>query len=96
MKPLPGENYEAWASRASMFEKGKALQRIANGESVEVVMEDMARRLTEKLLHPVFKSIRETAVSDYDPAKNRAQYEENMKYHSPVADQVDGNLFDKP
>lgn len=95
MKPLPNESYEAWASRASMFEKGRALQRIASGESTDLVMEDMSRRLMEKLLHPVFKALRENLPNDYDPVKNKERYEQTMRYHIPVADHVDGNLFDK-
>lgn len=96
MRPLPNESYEAWASRASMFEKGRALQRIANGEPAEQVVEEMSRRLTEKLMHPIFKAIRESAITDYDPVKNKERYEQTMRYHTPVADHVDGNLFDKP
>jgi glutamyl-tRNA reductase len=96
MKPLPNESYEKWAERVDMFERGRALQRLANGDPIEDVIEEMSRRITEKLLHPIFKSIRESSGSNYDAEKSRQEYYEKMKYRAPVADQVDGNLFDKP
>lgn len=57
MKYDPNEPYEKWAERVRMFEYGHALQRIANGENPDKVLEDLARRLTEKLLHPILKKI---------------------------------------
>jgi glutamyl-tRNA reductase len=96
MKPLPNESYEQWAQRVDMFERGRALQRIAQGESTELVMEEMGRRIMDKLLHPIFKALRETVTdTEYDPVKSREEYAAKMRYHSPVADHVDGNLFDK-
>lgn len=95
MKPLPNESYEQWSERVNLFERGRAMQRIAQGDSVEVVIEDMSRRIMDKLLHPVYKAIRESTVTIYDAEKNRAMYEEQMRYHAPVADHIDGNLFDK-
>jgi glutamyl-tRNA reductase len=96
MKPLPNESYEQWAERVDMFERGRALQRLAQGEPTEVVLEEMSRRIMDKLLHPIFKTIRESSNTEYDPAKNREAYIKAMQYHAPVADHVDGNLFDKP
>ncbi len=46
MKIKPGESMESWASRVEMFEKGKAMQRIANGDDPASVMEDMSRGIT--------------------------------------------------
>ena len=95
MKPNPNETYESWSERVTMFEKGRALQRIAQGESVESVMEDMGRRIMEKLLHPIFKAIKESTKTEYDPVKSREEYYKKMGNYSPVADHVEGNLFDK-
>jgi glutamyl-tRNA reductase len=78
-----------------MFERGKALQRLALGEAVDTVMEEMSKRIMEKLLHPIFKVIQESAVTSHDAIKSRAEYESKMYSHKPVADHVDGNLFDK-
>ena len=91
MRGKPGETYEEWAKRAQMYEHGVALQRIAEGHDVEKVMEDMSRRLTDKLLHPVLK-----AVLNKDPEKikeeveqSKARYEElYLKNSSPRADHV--------
>ena len=55
MKPNPDESYESWCQRVRLYEHGRALQRLARGESIEVIMQDMARRIEEKLLHPLFK-----------------------------------------
>jgi len=55
MKPNPNESYESWGQRVKMYEHGHALQRLAKGENIEVIMKDMARRIEEKLLHPLIK-----------------------------------------
>jgi len=55
MKPNPDESYEYWCQRVRLYEHGLALQRLAKGENIEVIMQDMARRIEEKLLHPLFK-----------------------------------------
>jgi hypothetical protein len=38
-----------------MYEHGLALQRLARGDNIEIIMQDMARRIEEKLLHPLIK-----------------------------------------
>jgi glutamyl-tRNA reductase len=97
MKYNPDESYESWATRVRMFEQGMAMQRIANGDSVDQVLEDMARRIMEKLMHPVIKHIQEVKVSEYDPEKSRTDYEENyLKKYGPKADHVLEEKIDKP
>lgn len=96
MKPREDESYESWLDRARMYEQGVALQKIAQGEDPDSVMEEMSRRLTEKALHPLFRAIRESSAVKFDAEKSRRDYEEKyLKNRSPVADQVEGNLFDK-
>jgi glutamyl-tRNA reductase len=96
MNPLPNESYESWSNRVEMFERGRALQKLAQGDPVEIVMEEMGRRIMEKLLHPIFKAIRESSTStNYNPVKSKQEYDAKMRYHAPVADHVEGNLFDK-
>jgi glutamyl-tRNA reductase len=96
MKPKEGESYEAWIERARMYEQGAAMQRIAKGDDPEKVLEDLSRRLMNKMLHPVLKSIRAMPGTPYDAEENRRSYEEKyLNNRSPVADHVDGNLFDK-
>ena len=77
MKYNPDESYESWANRVRMYEHGHALQRIAKGESLDQVLEDMSRRIMEKLIHPIIKHIQEVQVTDYDPVEARKNYEEN-------------------
>jgi len=55
MRRNPDESYESWCQRVRMFEHGLALQRLAKGEAIEIIMQDMARRIEEKLLHPLLK-----------------------------------------
>jgi glutamyl-tRNA reductase len=55
MKPNLDESYESWCERVRLYEHGHALQRLARGEAIEVIMKDMARRIEEKLLHPLIK-----------------------------------------
>jgi glutamyl-tRNA reductase len=80
---------ESWASRVEMFEKGRALQRIAQGDDPAVVMEDMSRRIAEKLLHPILNAIRESVSDDFDMEKSRREYEAVMKNVEKAADHVD-------
>jgi glutamyl-tRNA reductase len=98
MKYREGESFDDWANRVSMFEKGHALQRIANGEPIELVLEDMSRRITSKLLHPIHKTIAESVpkTTPEQLAESKQRYEEMMKSVGQAADHVDGHLFDKP
>ena len=98
MKYREGESFDDWANRVSMFEKGYALQRIANGEPVELVLEDMSRRITSKLLYPIHKTITESVlkITLEQLAESKHRYEEMMKNVARAADHVDGQLFDKP
>ena len=59
MKPLPEETYKDWCHRVQMFEQGHAMMQIAQGKDPDVVLETMSRRIMDKLLHPIFKAIRE-------------------------------------
>ena len=82
---------ESWASRVEMYEKGKALQRIANGDDPATVMEDMSRGITSKLLHPILTAIRESVPDNFDVDENRREYEEVMKNIETPADHVDAD-----
>lgn len=96
MKPKEGESYESWVERARMFEQGLAMQKIAEGQDIDTVLEEMSRRLMDKLLHPIYKEIRESYKTDFDIDQSRRNYEEKyLNNRSLVADHVDGNLFDK-
>lgn len=96
MKQREGESYEDWAKRVQMYEHGWAMQRIAEGNTVDSVLEDMSKRITQKLLHPLYKEISKSIISTYDAEAGKKEYEEKyLKYRAPVADHVEGHLFDK-
>jgi glutamyl-tRNA reductase len=97
MKYQPNESYDEWATRVSMYEKGRALQRIASGENIEEVMEEMSRRITDKLLHPIRKVITESGpkTTEAEMEESRQRYKAEMDKKGLTADQVDGQIFDK-
>lgn len=91
MRINPNESLESWASRVSMFEKGRAMQLIARGDNIDLVLEDMSRRIVEKLMHPVLKTIAENSISKFDSVESRRIYMEKMKDVAKAADHVDTN-----
>ena len=52
---------EDWAERVRQFELGYALQQLAKGQDLNVVMEAMASRIQQKILHPVIMEIKNSA-----------------------------------
>lgn len=89
MRYNPDKPYKEWAEKVRLFEHGVALQRIANGEDVDLVLEETSKRIVQKLMHPILKIV--TAPdSSYDPGPSREQYEQNYlrKFQRP-ADHVD-------
>lgn len=95
MKPKEGESFESWAARARMYEQGVAMQKIAQGEDPEKVLEELSRRLLDKLLHPIYKEIRESCITAYDSDVAKREYEEKyLKNYTPVADHVAEDFFD--
>lgn len=77
---------EQWAERVRQFEYGHALQQLAKGEDLNLVMEAMAARIQQKMLHPVFAEIRISAKKDYDFDDERNEYFRNLR--GPIADQA--------
>ena len=88
MKMGLNEPYDKWVERVRIFEYGVALQKIANGNNVETVMEDMSKRITEKIMYPIYDIVRKSAIKDYDLGELKKQYEEKMIKHNPVADHI--------
>ena len=56
------------AQRDDIVEKAKA--QLAEGKNAETVLEEMAYKLTNALLHPTTLALREAAMHD-DPALSR-------------------------
>lgn len=96
MRPNTDETYESWAKRAQMYEHGHAMQRIAQGDDADVVLDDMSKRLMQKLLSPIYSAIRESTNIVYDIEASKLEYKEKyLDKNKPKADQVDGEVFDK-
>lgn len=91
MRPRPNESYESWCRRVEMYEHGHAMMQIAQGKDVEEVLETMSRRIMDKLLHPIFKAISDSADSTYDTNESKRRYKENYLDKNPhgIADHVD-------
>jgi glutamyl-tRNA reductase len=87
MTPRPDESYQSWAERVRMFEHGRAMQRIAQGDDVNTVMEDMARRIVDKMLHPIYRALH--VVPAVDLEESRRTYHETMSRVGPAADHVE-------
>ena len=92
MRKNKNETTESWAVRVEMFEKGRALQRIANGDDPATVMEDMSRRIIDKMLYPILNSIdNKNPTSKYDAEKSRNRYDEIMKNVAKAPDHIDSD-----
>lgn len=66
MRKNPNETMEDWAERVRRFELGYALQQIAKGQDINVVMEAMASRIQQKILHPVIVEIKNSVGKSSD------------------------------
>jgi glutamyl-tRNA reductase len=92
MRIQPNETLEQWADRVQKYEHGHALMRIAQGDNVELVLEEMSRRIVDKLKHPILDAIRKSSVSEYDLEKSKKSYEETyLSKMSPRADHVESD-----
>jgi len=90
MTPRPDESYQSWAERVRMFEHGRAMQRVAQGEEIILVMEDMARRIVDKMLHPIYRTLH--TIPEIDLEESRRTYHETMSSVGPAADHVDDTI----
>jgi len=100
MKYDPNEEYDKWVERVRIYEYGLALQRIAEGEPAVQVIEELSRRMTEKMLHPWLVAIKETVSerwTDEDNRESARRYKEQyLDRYGPVADHViDEDQVDK-
>ena len=59
MKHDPNVAYGVWVETARLYELSAARQRVAKGEDVDVVMNDMSRKLTNKMTFPLIKIVKE-------------------------------------
>jgi len=91
MRKNRDETIESWASRVEMFEKGRAMQRIAKGDNPIEVVEDMSRRIIDKMLHPILHAINTSISETYNTESSIKKYNEIMKNVSKAPDHIDSN-----
>ncbi len=91
MRYQSGESLENWAERVRKYEYGYALQQIAKGEDVDIVMEAMSARIVQKLMHPIVSELNNSinTNSSYDPVESKRRYEETMKNRNPASDHME-------
>lgn len=85
MKIQLDETYESWASRVTAHEKQLAVKQLAKGVSIDLVLEEMSRRVTEKLMHPILMAIKDSVVTEHVPVLGQI----GSKPPTGVADHVD-------
>jgi glutamyl-tRNA reductase len=89
MRKGENESYEDWLERIKLYEKGFALQRLAKGENMDIVLEDFSKRITNKMKHALFDVIKTNMVSNFDVEKSRKDYENIfLKNREFIADHV--------
>jgi glutamyl-tRNA reductase len=71
----PDESFESWANRVNDFELDRARKRIGKGEDVNLVLDEMSKAITQKLLHPIITAIRESTTT-YDVKASKQAYED--------------------
>ena len=60
MKFNAGQSFEEWAMQVKAYEYKLALKKIAQGKDYQQVMEDMSRRIVQKLNHARIVLIKNT------------------------------------
>ena len=80
MKYKQGETLESWGDRVRLYEYGYALQELANGKDTQEVMATMAKRITDKMMHPILVTMNNKDLSESDrialeESRNRYQRE---------------------
>ena len=68
-------------------ELDRILRKVKNGLDSHAAAEELARRITKKILHPIIKELSAPVI--YDIEKDKKDYEENyIKKYSKVADHM--------
>ena len=88
MRIKDGESLESWAIRVQQYEYGHALMRIAEGDNVDTVMENMSRRIVEKLKYPIIKQLHQESNFEQVVNDSREKYKQYMANVGPAADHV--------
>ena len=82
LKYKTSDDYQDWSDRVNKSEQDRARSEITRGADIETTLTEMGRRITEKLLHPVFVAIRASAHIEFDVKKSAEDYKEQMRNHT--------------
>jgi glutamyl-tRNA reductase len=80
------ESFPEWSEKVIKFEMERAMRLIAKGKNKEEVLEDYSKRITEKLLHPLYPALFKPV--GYNAEQSRKEYMETMKKRGTIADHV--------
>lgn len=61
MRKELNESIEDWADRVRKYELGFALQQLAKGQDINLVMEAMSARIQQKILHPIIMELKKSS-----------------------------------
>lgn len=80
------ESFEEWSEKVRKFEMERAMRLISMGKDKEEVLEEYSKRITEKLLHPLYPALFKPV--GYNAEESKKKYEETIKKRGDVADHV--------
>jgi len=68
------ESFDEWSEKVIKFEMERAMRLISKGKDEVEVLEEYSKRITEKLLHPLYPALFKPV--GYDSEESRKRYEE--------------------
>ena len=80
------ESFDEWSEKVRKFEMERAMRLISMGKDKEEVLEEYSKRITEKLLHPLYPALFKPV--GYNAEESKKKYEEAIKNRGDVADHV--------
>jgi glutamyl-tRNA reductase len=81
------ESFSEWSEKVIEFEMERAMRLISKGKNEVEVLEEYSKRITEKLLHPLYPALFKPVGYDVEESK-RKYADAYLSKRSPVADHV--------
>ena len=81
------ENYDIWLCQIYDHELKVAKAKLLKGIPIDVVLEEMSKRIIKKMLHPILTELN-NIPDNYNIEESKKSYNEAMKHNSPAADHV--------
>ena len=82
-----GEDYNSWLSRIHEHELKIANAKLLKGIPINVILEEMSKRMMKKILHPILKELNNIS-NNYNIEESKKSYNAAMKHNRPAADHV--------